>query len=232
MIAFTLDLEWAPEAVIADVLELFSSYGVKCTIFATHDSEVLKNADRNLFEIGIHPNYNPLLAGGPGHFSKVTQKLLDLYPEAVGVRSHSLTSSSPLLNHFADLGLKYDANQYLPYWSGLKPYTIWNGLVRIPFNWEDDLHWTYGYSFDSSRIDLNWEGWKIFNFHPHHIFLNTENEARYERMKAAYHDSEALVQYRNPGPESGVRDLLTSLLKEVSEQQHKTYFLKEIAKTN
>ena len=38
---FTSDIDWAPEAVIEDTIELFNKYGVKCTFFCTHKSAVI-----------------------------------------------------------------------------------------------------------------------------------------------------------------------------------------------
>lgn len=49
MIAFTSDIDWAPEEVILDTIGLFEEYDVKCTFFSTHHSRVLAKADkRNL----------------------------------------------------------------------------------------------------------------------------------------------------------------------------------------
>jgi hypothetical protein len=228
MIAFTIDIDWAPEEIISDTLSVFEKYNVKCTAFSTHPSPVLSKCRKDLFEIGIHPNFNPLLQGSEKKIEDIIDELLKIYPEAKGVRSHSMLQNTGILQEFARKNLIYDANHFLPYQKGIKPFKLWTGMVRIPFNWEDDIHWTYGYTFDSSNIDLNEEGLNIFNFHPIHIFLNTESKNRYEKAKEFYKDPRELRKYRN-SQTKGSRDMLISLLEYVNEKQIITKNLLEIA---
>ena len=70
MICFTSDIDWAPEEVIYDTLKIFEEFGIKCTIFATHESEALKKCNKNLFEIGLHPNLNEGILNGKGKGAK------------------------------------------------------------------------------------------------------------------------------------------------------------------
>jgi len=156
IIAFTVDIDWAPEEAIADTLQLFAKYGVPATLFCTHDADVLKNADRSLFELALHPNFNALLLNATGErrtAKDIVEQLHDMYPEAVGIRSHSMTQNSYLLNLFAEKGYLYDANSFWPYDFDLKPKTMWNGLHRVPYNWEDHIHIECGHTYDELRID-------------------------------------------------------------------------------
>jgi hypothetical protein len=116
----------------------------------------------------------------------------------------------------------------MPYHTGLKPFKLWTGMVRIPYNWEDDVHWTYGYSFDESRIDLKDEGLIVFDFHPIHIFLNTENKYRYNEAKKYYNNPKTLIKYRNKDV-IGTRDLFISLLTYCKQNNIITLKLKEVA---
>jgi len=104
-------------------------------------------------------------------------------------------------------------------------------MVRIPYNWEDDVHWTYGRTFDSSGLDL--DGWPlcVVDFHPIHVYLNAEGAARYERGRAHYHDPDALATLRNTGPAPGARDLLVSLLRRVQSGASECRTLTEVAAT-
>ena len=140
MICFTIDVDWASEEVIEDTLLLFENYNVCCTLFATHKSKVLDTCNRNLFEIGLHPNFNPLLQGKGGNVNDVLKKLKEMYPEAIGARSHSLTQSGYILSQYKEVGIEYEVNHFLPYHQNIKPFMLWNGLLRIPFNWEDDRY--------------------------------------------------------------------------------------------
>ena len=230
MIAFTSDIDWAPEEVIADTINLFEFYGVKCTFFSTHHSLELSKANKKLFEIGIHPNFNPILTGKSDMRPEdVIDDILDIHPEAEGIRSHSMLQSTNLLQLFADKKLLYDANHFMPYQTGIKPFKLWTGMVRIPYNWEDDVHWAYGYSFDECGMDLNDENMIVFDFHPIHIYLNTENKYRYNEAKKFYQDPKELINYRNKEVH-GTRDLLISLLTSCKQNKLKTYKLVEIAR--
>jgi hypothetical protein len=229
MIAFTCDVDWASEEIIDDTLNLFELFGVKCTFFSTHHSISLSKCSRKNFEVGIHPDFTPALNGDPRKtVDDILDEILDIHPEAQGVRCHTLFQNVSLLQKFADKKLLYDANNLLPYQTNLQPFKLWNKLIRIPYNWEDDVHWAYGYSFDDSRIDLNSEGLLIFDFHPIHIFLNTENKYRYKEAKKFMNDRSKLLEYRN-NEVPGTRDLLLNLLKHCRSESIRTYKLKEIA---
>jgi len=229
LIAFTVDIDWAPERVIADTIELFEKYGVKCTCFSTHHSLELSKCNKKLFEIAIHPNFNPLLSGrNEKTVDDILDDILHEHPEAKGVRSHSMMQSSGLLQKFAKKNLVYDANHFLPYHSNIKPFKLWTGMIRIPYNWEDDVHWSYGYTFDECNLDMNMDGLIVFDFHPIHIYLNTENKYRYNEAKKYFSDPVKLLEYRN-NEIKGTRDLLISLLEYCRQNKIDTKTQLEIA---
>lgn len=228
MVAFTSDIDWAPEHVIEYSISLFEKYETKCTFFCTNQSETLSNCNKELFELGIHPNFNPLLEGKGGNIDEVIENILNIYPESKGVRSHSLTQNSVILNKFSEKGLIYDANQFMPYQNNIKPFKIWNGLVRIPFNWEDALHMEFANSFENIGLDLISNDTNILNFHPIHIYLNTENIERYKMAKKYYHNPQKLKEYQN-NKTFGIRILLINILDYVKTNNIKTNKLIEIA---
>lgn len=229
MIAFTCDIDWAPEEVIEDTLNLFEVFGVKCTFFSTHHSLNLTKSNRKLFEVGIHPDFTPLLSNNSNKsLDDILDEIIEIHPEAIGVRTHTMVQSIGLLQKFSEKKLLYEANSFMPYQTGLKPFRLWNNLIRIPYNWEDDVHWAYGYSFDDSRINLNSEDLIVFDFHPIHIFLNTENKFRYSEAKKYYNDPKKLQEYKNTEL-PGTRDLLMNLLKQIKNSNIQTYKMKDIA---
>jgi hypothetical protein len=229
---FSMDIDWAPEEVIADSIALFEERGVKCTFFATHDSAVLRSCNRKLFEIGIHPNFNPLLKGQSTQSAdQVVKDLLAIYPETKGARSHSLTQSGPILDVYRNNGLVYECNHFLPYHHGLGPFVLWNGLLRIPFNWEDDYHFALGKSFESCGLDLeNSNELLFFNFHPAHIFLNSESMDRYLMVREDFNSYAKLKEKINKSTVKGTRDILLYLLDHVAEKKIKTQTLSEYSK--
>lgn len=232
MILFTCDIDWAPEEVIEDTLDLFREFGVKCTLFATHKSKAIDKCERRLFEIGLHPNFNSFLDPVKKksiNVSAILSSLISLYPEAKGVRSHSLTQGTGIIDQFVKHKLIYDMNLLLPYQENVKPFKLWNGLIRLPYNWEDDTHWLYNYSFSDTNLNLE-SPLNILNFHPIHIFLNTENEDRYKKAKKFYQNPKKLIKIKNTINTPGTRTLLVTLLKKIKEKNLKSKTVSEYLK--
>jgi hypothetical protein len=224
---FTFDVDWAPESVIEDTLNILDSYGISGTFFATHYSNVLKQIEKEgKHEIGIHPNFNPLLNGQPGtgNYQRTIDDLLEMYPSAVGLRSHSLAHSCPMLIYSLEKNIKYDSNIYIPFGKDIKPFDYF-GLTRIPYNWEDDGQWVSGKTFDDCELDLN-SNLNIFSFHPIHIYLNTHSQQMYDSLKHFYQVPEELLKNRN-NEVKGTRDLLLNLLNACKTGQLRTMTLKE-----
>lgn len=230
-IAITADIDWAPEELLEYTISLLESFNVKCTFFCTHHSPVLLSANKELFELAIHPNFNPLLQGREGPSpDKIIDDLLALYPDAKGIRSHSMMQSSALLNLFAKKGFVYESNHFLPYHTNVYPFLLWNGMVRLPYVWEDDIHYMYGNKFDELKIDLDEPGMKIFDFHPTHLYINTNTEDHYLKAKPYYHDPAELWKLRNDGmQEKGAEDALVKLCSEIKEKNMDTFTLQELA---
>ncbi|MBI2968181.1 MAG: hypothetical protein HYY40_10265 [Bacteroidetes bacterium] len=233
MIGFTIDTDWAPEEVIADALLIFESAGIKATIFATHRSEVILNCNRDLFEIGIHPNFNKLLNGDFSNGrnpEEVIDLLLHIYPGAKGVRSHSMMQSSLLLKLFAEKGLVYDVNSFYPYNFTIHPYLCWTGLIRMPYTWEDDVHFVYGKSFNDQELIaeiINAE-YAVLDFHPVHIFMNSHTPDFYSSIRPYLRDPGELKKRINR-ENTGTRDFLLALIGLIKKKKTGTFKLIESA---
>jgi len=99
----TFDIDWAHDEVLSYTIDLVEEADVYATWFVTHDTPLLERLRENpKFELGIHPNFNNILAGkyDPDNgksAEQVIDKLLSIVPEARSVRSHSLTQSSKLV---------------------------------------------------------------------------------------------------------------------------------------
>ena len=98
----TFDLDWCTDEVLEYTIELVEKAGAPATWMVTHDTPLLERLHANdRFEVGIHPNFEPLLNG---NFTKgssaeeVVGQLLSFIPEAKTVRSHSMAQSNHLLN--------------------------------------------------------------------------------------------------------------------------------------
>ena len=47
-VGLTMDVDWAPDFVLEKIFDEIRERKLKCTVFATHESEVIKNIDRKL----------------------------------------------------------------------------------------------------------------------------------------------------------------------------------------
>jgi hypothetical protein len=214
----TIDIDWAEDFVITNTLEILEKYDVSVTWFITHKTKLLDRIVKNSkYEIGIHPNFNKLLERGnvEDTVDLTLSSILDLAPEAKSVRSHSLMTSSKILDKFVEHGLTHESNILLPasHSSIAKPFKIWNSLIRVPIFWEDDIACR-------SKIDspgefsldtqLNGDGFLVLDFHPIHIFLNTNSISLYERTRKIHRDPHELRKVRNV--EYGVKNRFIEVL--------------------
>ena len=50
-------MDWLADEYLSVSIETLNKYGIKATIFATHDSALLRGLDPLNYEIGLHPNF-------------------------------------------------------------------------------------------------------------------------------------------------------------------------------
>ena len=213
----TFDLDWCSDEVLGYTIDLVEEAEVSATWFVTHETSLLARLQENpKFELGIHPNFNFLLNAdfrcGKAP-DEVIERFLKVVPEAVSVRSHSMTQSSKILDDFVNAGLRYDCNHFIPSSAemAIKPWLFWDErLVRVPYHWEDDVHCLYGWVGDVSRY-VNDDAINVFDFHPIHVFLNTENLNRYEKSRANHKEVGALTEWVNRDA-FGTCDFLKALM--------------------
>jgi hypothetical protein len=213
----TFDIDWANDEVIADTHRLLSESHVSATFFATHESPRIKALceDENL-EVGLHPNFNHILDGSTPNINsdKIISDLKLIIPEAKSVRSHSTTYSSVLCSSFAKQGLTHDVNYFIPDFSevDLKPWLNWLGITMVPYFWEDDVACSDPNVSEVSSL-VSRQGIRVFDFHPIHVFLNTESLDRYERTRPLHQNPQELIKHRFEG--YGTRSRLMELLSMV-----------------
>jgi hypothetical protein len=169
-------------------------------------------------EIGIHPNFSPA-----EDLAQVLDSLLDLYPTAQGVRCHTYYQNSHLLDLFVERGLRYDSNIVMFRYQGIRPFYHWNGLIRLPVFWEDDVNCLAGANWDVETLSMSIsDALYVFAFHPVHVFLNTETMARYYAAKPYYQDPTRLREFVNPESSGvGTRCFLKRLLARFSKSSNR-----------
>ena len=213
----TLDIDWACDEVLLDSIELIEQAGVRATFFATHATPLLTRiADNPLFELGLHPNFNELLRGTPdaGGMSatEVVNRLASIIPGTRSFRSHSLSWGDVISQAIRSAGITTVSNHLIPEQSGivLKPYADWYGLVHAPYFYQDSACF---YFSDNTPIEglARREGLKVFDFHPMHIYLNSERLERYEGLRELVRRPDVLLENRYEG--EGARNSLLRLME-------------------
>lgn len=216
----TFDIDWCHDVVLTDTIELLKTYQIPATFFVTHETEILEDLrSDDLFELGIHPNFNFLVKGDDRNgkdAKEVVERLMQIVPEAKTARSHSVLQASWIWEIFADFGLTHECNDFIAAQSDirLKPWTLWNDVIKVPYFWEDDVACLYKDSFDLSTT-LGASGLRVFDFHPIHVFLNTGTLDDYENSRGLHKIPDKLKLHRNTRCR-GTRDFLIDLLETAS----------------
>lgn len=122
-----------------------------------------------------------------------------------------MTQNSRMLDTFFELGLTHDCNHYIPYYADIDliSWKLWNGLIKVPYFWEDDLN--MGES-NSQLVDklIQKNTLRVFDFHPIHVFLNTKLMDNYEESRSFHKCIDKLrdVRYDGYGTENFLRELI------------------------
>lgn len=184
----TIDLDWAPDYMIEPMAEALIARGVRATWMVTHASPAVEALRRrpDLFELGIHPNFQ----SGSTHGSapeEVIDHCLSLVPSARCVRTHGLVQSTSLLYALAQReGLCVDLSLCFHYCRHAVPgcFAYRDArLLRLPFVWADDVEMECGDAVWQLDRILAFDGLKILDCHPVHVFLNCPNGEAYNAYK-------------------------------------------------
>lgn len=240
--AITVDIDWAPDFMIDQLAERFTKAGVKCTWFVTHGSPAVDRLKENpLFELGIHPNFLPGTSHGNSE-DEIIEYCMKLVPGAKSVRTHALVQSSPLLCKLRSaFHIETDCSLFLPNTLLFVPHTICHAgnqfpLVRIPYNWEDDVECLRPErSWKVEDSVWNFEGMKIFNFHPVYVELNETDFSRYISLKKKIQGKiplnaidEATAKAYTQHHSDGVLTFLNELLSKIQSNHRETYTMSEV----
>lgn len=230
-IYLTFDMDWAND----DVLEWFYSqikkYDLRGTMHVTHETMWLPEWRKDArLELGIHPNFLPNLSNQHGQeSSQIVSKLLEIVPEAKTVRSHALISSSVLSKQFHALGLEYESNMliYPDENTFLLPFKDAYGMIQVPIVFEDDI-----YIGEEEKKSPQWyidnvKSKLVFNFHPIHLFLNSENADRYLKSKQYHNEFDKQLEFVNRSS-YGVYDFFLELINYARKNGYRFRILSEI----
>lgn len=221
-IAFSMDIDWASEACISEMLDFFDFNKIPLNIFCTHPSEVLSaRREDPMIELGIHPNYCGQSSQG-STMDEVTDYCMSIVPDARSVRGHRWFSTNDMYDRLVARGILYDSNEYTMM-DLAEPYIHRSGILRIPVFFEDG-----GFLWSGAEPDftVNGEeyfsgrGLKVLDLHPIHFSINSPTLNYYQHVcrmlsrdeyTAMTGEMAAHLRYKG----KGIRDYVTELVEYV-----------------
>lgn len=155
------------------------------------------------------------------------------------------------LTHESGLMLPFAPGQ------ALRPFRYLSGVIRVPCGFEDNVHFlgleegwgrlaagepsSPGPAEPSAQRQgcggagdwsagpfLEAPGLKVFNFHPIHLYLNTERPARYEAARPYFRNPEVLADLRCQAGDRGTAVLFEDLLAEAAARKMEFGLIREI----
>jgi hypothetical protein len=183
-VVLTLDVDWAPDALVDAVASRLVAAGAPATWFVTHASPALERlrARPDLFELGIHPNFRPGSSHGETP-AEVLDHVMALVPEALSSRAHGVVQSGELLHELVRrTPVRIDSTTFLPDLPDaplVTQRTPYGDLLRVPFTWSDDHE-------PLSPWDryLGEPGLKVVLFHPTRVCSSGAFDELLERVAA------------------------------------------------
>ena len=216
MIVLTADTDWVPDKILNYFLDIVDEYGAKVTIFATH------KLDGRNHEIGLHPNLQTTYDKQKSQrytSLEETEKLKEIFQDAVGTRSHGLNVCTDMLLYLPKLGIRYDSSYLMSFQDNIHPYVIYPGVLEIPIHWMDieTMRFDRSLKFDSVVLKNQQasDAIYVYDFHPSHVFTNTFSlDFYYGTYKPHYFDVDFLEGKRNQ-KEFGTEDAMIQFLEVV-----------------
>lgn len=228
--AVTFDIDWAPDFMIRECMEICADGGIPASFYATHPTPILAEIEQDpRFELGIHPNFLPRSSHG-STYDEVMAYCMKLAPRATSMRTHSLYQDSRMFAHIAHAypQITVDASLFLAGHPNLQRVDLHLGegrvIHRLPFYWEDDSFAGMPQS-DWTKPPVTTAGLNIFAFHPVHVAINTASMTTYEAMRSKQPNiqswtKEFTTEYVNDS--AGARSFLKGLIETVPKAEFMT----------
>ena len=175
----TFDLDWCQDAELEFVLNKLDEHSIKGALFfVTHKNSLIESIPSRGHKIGIHPNFDIDSTHGNTE-EAVLEYFLNNFKDIEFIRTHGLYfRTKTMVNILKTIkSIKWDLSNLEPN-SPIRfskfEYDS-TKCFRINFNWEDDQ-----FLFSNPRnYEIKPDYFKIYNFHPTHIFNNTKSMESY-----------------------------------------------------
>lgn len=190
IVAITSDIDFVSDSVIEEAFKIFK--GFPLTVFQTHESDYLYSSCEERWEMEIHPNFcNGSTQGN--NYSEVNEYVSKIKHKKIGFRCHRYYSSNDIYERYAK-EYKYVSNVCTDL-KMVPPFDERCGLVQIPIFMEDGGYLKYHGTpnFDEVIKVMKGDGIYVFNFHPFHLAMNS-NDFNYARK---IKDKLGIEKYQN-----------------------------------
>jgi len=226
----TFDTDWAPDYMIDYISDKLKKLKIKSTWFITHNSPAIQRLQNNsLVEVGIHPNFLNNSTQG-NNINEILKNLKKIVPDAKSIRTHGLLQSTEILLKFHKYGIENDVSILLDNQPFLgMHYSKYFKIKRFPYYWEDDVEITYKHNWEDAEKHFLVSGLKIFDFHPVHIFLNSNSLNNYNKLKIHGYPEvkeNEIQKYKNNT--TGINTFFENLIKRLTNK--KTHTITDISK--
>lgn len=222
-VAVTVDLDWACEPAIAELLDYLRGREIPTTVFVTHRSRRVESAMHEL-EVGLHPNFARDSSHGET-LDDVIEHVLALPHNLPAYRCHRFAASNEISERLAEAGMKFASNVCTDL-HAVAPFRDRSGVWQYPVFLEDGGYLRRGHPLflDAALAEhLAAPGLHVLLLHPMHFALNTPDFAFMRRLKDSMTRSEwrefsyeQVTAHRHCG--AGVREFVTSILDHVRDR--------------
>lgn len=216
-VAVTIDLDWACEPAVEELLGHLGAEGIPATVFVTHRSAAVA-ARAGALEVGLHPYFAPDSSHG-GTVEEVVRHVLALPHDLPAFRCHRFAVSNEVREAMAEAGMNISSNVCADL-EAVPPFRDRHGLLEIPVFFEDGgyLHRGHPLSVGAPlEAALGAPAPKVLLLHPMHFAVNTPHAGYMAEIKRSVSragwvgmSGAALDALRWPG--HGIRDLVIELL--------------------
>lgn len=214
----TIDIDWACEPAIEEILSFLDDKKIIPTVFSTHNSAVIE-AVMNKIDVGLHPYFSFNSSHG-STITEVVKYVIDLPHNLPAFRCHRFAICNTSKQAMVEAGMLLSSNVCTDL-EIMAPFRDRSGLIEIPIFLEDG-----GYLWRKRPIKLDKkleslilrQEIKVISIHPMHFALNTPNFSYMHTIKQsvsreAWKNMTRTTLNKLKWNKYGIRNLIIELLQ-------------------
>lgn len=212
-LAVSVDLDWASEAAVENLLDFLEERRIPVTVFVTHRSARVESVLGKI-EVGLHPFFGVGSSHGET-VNEVVRHVLELPHNLPAFRCHRFAVSNESREALVKAGLKISSNvcadlEFVP------AFRERCGLVEVPIFLEDGGFLRCGHSLN---LKIEAKGPLVLLVHPMHFAVNTPHfgymtDIKQSTSREAWNTMTSstieAVRWRGRGIRDFIMDLLDS----------------------